>query len=82
MNVEKMGYSSAEDSDSSVEKFCRYDAVDSLQQSSKPNLTSEERKFMNSYTYDKEPVKEWRQVNDFEFLKNAIELNGERFPSF
>ena len=71
MNVEKMGYSSAEDSDSSVEEFCRYDAVDSLQQSSKPNLTSEERKFMNSYTYDKEPVKEWRQVNDFEVFKEC-----------
>ena len=65
-----MVYSSDNDSDSD-EEFCPYNVVDSLQQSSKPNLTSEEHKFMNAYTYDKEPVKEWRQVTDFEAIKEC-----------
>ena len=66
INFEKMVHSSEEESDSSIEEFCPYDAVDSLQQSYSPNLTSEERKFMNTYTYDKQ---KWRQVNDFEAYK-------------
>ena len=60
-----MRYSSNEDSESSDEEFCCYNVVDSLQQKNKPNLTFEERKLMHTYTYDKEPVKEWRQVNDY-----------------
>ena len=70
MEFENLVYSSDNDSDSD-EEFCPYNVVDSLQQSSKPNLTSEEHKFMNAYTYDKEPVKEWRQVTDFEAIKEC-----------
>ena len=29
---------------------------------------------MNTYTYDKEPVKEWRQVSDFDAIKECNEL--------
>ena len=71
MDVENMRYSSNEDSESSDEESCAYDAVDSLQQTNIPNLTFEEHKLMHTYTYDKEPVKEWRQVNDFEAIQEC-----------
>ena len=37
----------------------------------KPNLTFEERKLMHTYTYFKEPVKEWHQVNDYEAIQEC-----------
>ena len=58
-------------SESSEEEFNCYDVVDSLQQKKKPIFTSEECKLMHTYTYDKEPVKEWRQVNDYEAIKEC-----------
>ena len=71
-----MRYSSNEDSKSSDEEFCSYNVVDSLQQKKKPNITFEERKLMHTYTYDKEPVKAWRQVNDYEAI---LECNSVKW---
>ena len=56
-------------SDTSDNEYWPYNVVDSLQYSQKPILTKEEIIFMNTYTYDKEPVKEWRQVSDFDAIK-------------
>ena len=68
-------YSSDDDSDmSDDEYFCQYDVVDSLKYSYMPRLTPDEFKFKNTYTYDKEPVKEWRQVSDYDAIKECNEV--------
>jgi hypothetical protein len=38
-----------------------------------PRLSLEEMKLMNTYTYDKEPVKAWRQYPDYRILKECNE---------
>ena len=72
MDLEKVLIdNSDEDMDSSDEEFCPYDAVDSLGHKPPKTYTADEYKFMNTYTYDKEPVKEWRQVTDFIAIKEC-----------
>ena len=56
----------SEDISSSEDEVWPFNVVDSLQYSMKPQLTKKDHIFMNTYTYDKEPVKEWRQVSDFD----------------
>eukprot|EP00092_Neocalanus_flemingeri_P036870 GFUD01040132.1.p1 GENE.GFUD01040132.1~~GFUD01040132.1.p1 ORF type:complete len:761 (+),score=93.35 GFUD01040132.1:160-2442(+) len=56
------------------EEFVQYNVVDSLKQSSKPILTTAELTFLNTYTYDKESVKSWRQVSDFQAIKECNEV--------
>lgn len=72
MNLGKVLFdNSDEDKDSSDDEFCPYDAVDSLRHKPPSSYTADEYRFMNTYTYDKEPVKEWRQVTDFEAIKEC-----------
>ena len=60
---------------SSEDEF--YNVVDSLQHSQKPRLTKEDHELMNTYSYDKEPVKEWRQVSDFDALKECNKVKWD-----
>ena len=64
-------------SDTSDDEYWPYNVVDSLKYSQKPILTKEEIIFMNTYTYYKEPVKEWRQVSDFDAIKECNELKWD-----
>ena len=72
MDLEKQLFeNSDEDKDSSDDEFCPYDAVDCLGHKPPLSYTADEYRFMNTYTYDKEPVKEWRQVTDFDAIKEC-----------
>ena len=78
MDLDKVLFGNSDDeSDSSDDEFCPYDAVDSLQQKHPPSYTHEELRFMNTFTYDKEPVKEWRQVTDFQAIKKCNEVKWD-----
>lgn len=72
MDLQKVSFdASDEDKDSSDDEFFPHDVVDSLRHKPPPNYTADELRFMNTYTYDKEPVKEWRQVTDFDAIKEC-----------
>ena len=48
--------------------------IDKLRRANEPQkLTQEERKMLRTYTYDPEPVKAWREINDYIAIK---ECNG------
>ena len=69
-------YSDEEDSSdlSECEERCDEKLLDSLpwgEASSK--LSKEEIQLMNTYTYDDEPVKAWRQYSDYTILKECNE---------
>ena len=67
---------SDEDTISSDDEFCPYDAVDSLQHKPPPTYTQDEYRFLNSYTYDKESFEEC-QVSDFEVIKECNEVKWD-----
>ena len=70
--VVNLVYSSDEDDDKSEEEESHhYTVVDSLKYSSRPELSTEELKFKNTFTYDKEPIKDWRQLSDYMFFKEC-----------
>ena len=72
MDLEKQLFeNSDEDKDSSDDEFCPYDAVDCLGHKPPLSYTADEYRFMNTYTYDKEPVKEWHQVTYFDAIKEC-----------
>lgn len=53
------------------DSFCEYDAVDSLQIKPAPTLHLEEILLLRTYTYDQNPIEEFREsdVNDYMVLK-------------
>ena len=77
MENDNLVSSDSEKSDISDDQYWPYNVVDSLQHSMKPTLTKEEYKFMNTYSYDKEPVEEWREVSDFDAIKECNEVMWE-----
>ena len=63
------------DSDTSSEDmFCQYDAVDALRHKPAPELFLEEIILKNTYTYDDEPIKEYREISDYLVLKECNDV--------
>ena len=77
--VVNLVYSS--DDKSEEEESHHYTVVDSLKYSSRPELSTEELKFKNTFTYDKEPIKDWRQLSDYMFSKNVTRFCGQKFQT-
>ena len=79
-------YSSEDDSESDLsecEERCPDSVVDSLLECSLGSkLTPEELIFISSYTYDKEPVKAWRQVTDYIAIKECNDLKWEKISQY
>ena len=77
MATKRFVFSSEDDSSdlSEGEEKCSDSVVNSLPDSSSgPSLSPEELKFMKTFTYDKEPVKAWRQVSDYMAIKECNEV--------
>ena len=70
--------SDEEDSLSEGEERISKKVFNELINSSGNNLSPEESKMLNTYTYDKEPIKAWLQVNDYIAMKecNAVKWNN------
>ena len=47
-----------------------------------PKLSRDEIKLMNSYTYDKEPVKAWRQITDYIVMKECNDYRWYQISKF
>ena len=69
--------SDEEDSLSEGEERVSEKLFNKVVNSSGNKLSPEEWKMLNTYTYDKEPIKAWRQVNDYIVMKecNAVKWN-------
>jgi hypothetical protein len=47
-----------------------------------PKLSKDEIKLMNAFTYDKEPVKAWRQITDYIVMKECNEYRWYQISKF
>ena len=78
-------YSDEEDSSdlSECEERCDEKLLDGLPWGEPgPKLSKEEIRLMNTYTYDDEPVKAWRQYSDYTVLKECNEYRWYQISKF
>ena len=71
-----VGVFCADDSDSlsEGEEFCPESEIDKLPWGNRcANLTKDELKMKNTYSYDPEPVKAWREITDYMAIKECNE---------
>ena len=69
-------YSSEDESSdlSDLEEKCDQKILDQLPWGETgPRLSKDEIKLLNTFTYDKEPVKAWRQNSDYRVLRECNE---------
>ena len=75
------GYESSDLSD--LEETCDDNTFDkTCREKEGPRLSKEEISLLNTYTYDKEPVKAWRQNSDYRVLRECNEYRWYEISKF
>jgi hypothetical protein len=75
------GYESSDLSD--LEETCDDNTFDKIcREKEGPRLSKEEISLLNTYTYDKEPVKAWRQNSDYRVLRECNEYRCMKSQNF
>ena len=79
--VDLLDMSDSED-DTTDDTFYKHDAVDSLKHKPAQKLFLEEIKLLRSYTYDNEPIIEYRQVTDYMVIKECNRVLWRKISAF
>ena len=75
-------YSEEESSDSMEETIDDKDLDNISRVNQGSRLSKEEIKMLNTYTYDKEPVKAWRQNSDYRVMRECNEYRWYEISKF
>ena len=73
---------SVSEDDTTEDTFYKHDAVDSLKHKPAQKLYLEEIKLLRSYTYDNEPIIEYRQVTDYMVIKECNRVLWRKISAF